>query len=301
MAGTRKRHSASFKAKVALEAAKQTRTVAELAKVYQTPPRPDQPVEEATPRRRRVPLPRRSPPGPRRQPGDPGRTLRADRTAQHGSRVVEEKRCPLRLTPSGPSSEPGSSGLSIARQCELIDLNRSTFYLPPATESEANLRLMRLIDEQYLKTPFYGSRRMTAVLQRSGEVVNRKRVQRLMRLMGLEGLHPRPRTTIAEPGVRAYPYLLRDRVLTRPRRSLEFRHHLRADATGIHVPDGGDRLVQPLRAVVAAVEHAGGAVLPGGAGGGVGSGPAGDLQHRPGLAVHLARVHRPAGGGRGSR
>ena len=90
--------------------------------------------------------------------------------------------------------------MSIARQCELIDLNRSTFYLPPATESEANLRLMRLIDEQYLKTPFFGSRRMTAVLQRGGEVVNRKRVQRLMTLMGLEGLHPRPRTSIAEPG-----------------------------------------------------------------------------------------------------
>ena len=111
--------------------------------------------------------------------------------------------------------EPGSSGLSIARQCELIGLNRSTFYLRPATESAENLRLMRLIDEQYLKAPFFGSRRMTAVLRRSGEVVNRKRIRRLMALMGLEGLHPRPRTSIAEPGVRAYPYLLRDRVLTR--------------------------------------------------------------------------------------
>ncbi len=110
---------------------------------------------------------------------------------------------------------PDDPGLSIARQCELIGLNRSTFYLVPATASEENLHLMRLIDEQYLKTPFYGSRRMTAILQRSGEVVNRKRVQRLMRLMGLEGLHPRPRTTVGEPGVRAYPYLLRDRVLTR--------------------------------------------------------------------------------------
>jgi putative transposase len=110
---------------------------------------------------------------------------------------------------------PDDPGLSIAHQCELIGLNRSTYYLPPATESEANLHLMRRIDEQYLKTPFFGSRKMTAFLQRSGEVVNRKRVQRLMRLMGLEGLHPRPRTTMAEPGARAYPYLLRDRVLTR--------------------------------------------------------------------------------------
>ena len=104
---------------------------------------------------------------------------------------------------------------SIVRQCELLDLNRSTYYLPPAVESGENLRLMRLIDEQYLKTPFYGSRRMTAVLEREGESVNRKRVQRLMRLMGLEGLFPGRRTTIAMPGVKAYPYLLRDRKLTR--------------------------------------------------------------------------------------
>jgi putative transposase len=74
---------------------------------------------------------------------------------------------------------------------------------------------MRLIDEQYLKTPFYGSRRMTVWLERRGEIVNRKRVRRLMALMGLEGLHPKPRTTTAAAGVRVYPYLLRDRTLTR--------------------------------------------------------------------------------------
>lgn len=105
--------------------------------------------------------------------------------------------------------------MSVCRQCELIGLSRSTYYLPPATESAEDLRLMRLIDEQYLKTPFYGSRRMTAFLGRRGEVVNRKRVQRLMALMGLEGLHPGPRTTVADPDARTYPYLLRDRVLTR--------------------------------------------------------------------------------------
>jgi putative transposase len=80
--------------------------------------------------------------------------------------------------------------LSIFRKCELIGLNRSTDYLPPAVESEEDLRLMRSIDEQSLKTPFYGSRRMTAVLGRRGEAVNRKRVQRLMALMGLEGSLP---------------------------------------------------------------------------------------------------------------
>jgi putative transposase len=72
---------------------------------------------------------------------------------------------------------------------------------------------MRLIDQQFLKTPFYGSRRMTASLERSGETVSRKRVQRLMAKMGLEALFPRPRTTTAAADARVYPYLLRDRVL----------------------------------------------------------------------------------------
>jgi transposase InsO family protein len=73
---------------------------------------------------------------------------------------------------------------------------------------------MRLIDQQFLLAPFYGSRRMTACLERSGETANRKRVQRLMAKMGLEALFPRPRTTTAAPDARVYPYLLRDRVLT---------------------------------------------------------------------------------------
>jgi len=106
------------------------------------------------------------------------------------------------------------SRLSIRRQCELLDLNRSSYYLQPAVESEENLRLMRLIDQQFLLNPFYGSRRMTVSLERSGEKVNRKRVQRLMAKMGLEALFPRPRTTTAAPDARLYPYLLRDRELT---------------------------------------------------------------------------------------
>jgi putative transposase len=112
--------------------------------------------------------------------------------------------------------EPNVSHLSIVHQCELLGLNRSTYYLQPAAVSAENLRLMRRIDEQYLATPFYGSRRMTAVLRRAGEEVNRKRVQNLMRRMGLEGLFPGRRTTVAAPGAKAYPYLLRDRKLTRP-------------------------------------------------------------------------------------
>ena len=92
--------------------------------------------------------------------------------------------------------------LSIRRQCELLGLNRSTWHYQPAETSEDNLCLMRLIDEQYLRTPFYGSRRMAVWLQTEGWPVNRKRVQRLMRLMGIEAIYPRPRTTRRNAGHR---------------------------------------------------------------------------------------------------
>jgi putative transposase len=99
--------------------------------------------------------------------------------------------------------------LSVRRQCELLGLNRSSLYHQPAGETSEDLRLMRSIDEQYTARPFYGSRRMTVWLTEQGEVVNRKRVQRLMRLMGLEAIYPKPRLTLAGKGHRIYPYLLR--------------------------------------------------------------------------------------------
>jgi putative transposase len=99
--------------------------------------------------------------------------------------------------------------LSVRRQCELLGLSRSSLYYGPAGESAEDLRLMRLIDEQYTARPFYGSRRMTAWLAGRGEEVNRKRVQRLMRVMGLEAIYPKPRTSTAGKGHRIYPYLLR--------------------------------------------------------------------------------------------
>ncbi len=81
--------------------------------------------------------------------------------------------------------------MSIGRQCALLGLARSSFYYEPAVETAENLSLMRLIDRQYTDYPFYGSRRMTAWLQGAGHAVNRKRVQRLMRQMGLEAVYPR--------------------------------------------------------------------------------------------------------------
>jgi putative transposase len=106
------------------------------------------------------------------------------------------------------------AALSIRRQCELVGLNRSTFYYEPAQESALNLELMRVIDEQYLKTPFYGWPRMLTCLQRQGYAVNHKRVRRLMQKMGLQAIYPKPKTTVANSQHKVYPYLLRDLEIT---------------------------------------------------------------------------------------
>jgi len=110
----------------------------------------------------------------------------------------------------------GHAELSIRRQCELLGLSRSSLYYHGAEESETNLCLMRLIDEQYLRTPFYGSRRMAVWLQGNGHAVNRKRVQRLMRLMDLEAIYPKPRLSLGAANHRIYPYLLRGLQVERP-------------------------------------------------------------------------------------
>jgi len=104
----------------------------------------------------------------------------------------------------------------VRRQCELLGLNRSSWYYEPAPETAENLRLMRLIDEEYTAHPFFGSRRLTVRLIGQGEEVNRKRVQRLMRLMGLEAIYPKPKLSAAGRGHRIYPYLLRDVKVVRP-------------------------------------------------------------------------------------
>ena len=95
------------------------------------------------------------------------------------------------------------------RQCQLLGLGRSSFYYEAAEASSEDLRLMALIDKQYTAHPFFGSRRMMIWLGQQGEEVNRKRVQRLMRVMGLEAIYPKPRLSAADPGHKVYPYLLR--------------------------------------------------------------------------------------------
>lgn len=107
--------------------------------------------------------------------------------------------------------------LSVNRQCALAGVARSSYYYQPRrTESAENLRLMRLIDRMYLKRPFYGSPQMTGWLRDLGHLVNHKRVERLMRVMGLHAVVPGPHTSRPHPEHRVYPYLLRDRVIQAP-------------------------------------------------------------------------------------
>lgn len=101
------------------------------------------------------------------------------------------------------------SQLSIRKQCELLSLNRSSCYLKPRTETEENLHLMGIIDKIYTDRPFLGSRRIKLTLAKQGHLVNRKRVRRLMRLMGLEVLYPKPKLSNPGEQVKKFPYLLR--------------------------------------------------------------------------------------------
>ena len=99
--------------------------------------------------------------------------------------------------------------LSLVRQCTLLEISRGSLYYQPTLPQTKDLELMSLMDRQYLKTPFYGSRRMKAWLQTQGYLVGRDRVRRLMRLMGLEAIYRHPNTSKPAPGHRIYPYLLK--------------------------------------------------------------------------------------------
>jgi putative transposase len=112
--------------------------------------------------------------------------------------------------------EPEHPQLSIQRQCALVSISRSAFYYQPAGETPLNLALMRLIDEAFLETPWYGSRQMARHLRRQGYEVGRMRVRRLMAKMGLAPIYQKPRTTIPHPEHRTYKYLLGGLTIDRP-------------------------------------------------------------------------------------
>jgi putative transposase len=122
--------------------------------------------------------------------------------------------------------------LSVRRQCSLLNLARSGVYRPKPVIDADDLAVMRRIDELHLELPFYGSRRMTFELNKEGRGVNRKRVQRLMRVMGIEALVPRPGTSKPAPGHKIYPYLLRGLAIAEPN------HVWAADITYIPMAQG---------------------------------------------------------------
>src|SRR4029453_12872924 len=157
--------------------------------------------------------------GPSRGPATPRLRRLSCSSRSAGSRwswsgsKKKSDRSPERLRPLIEADHPQ---LSVRRQSALLGWSRSTLYYEPAPETPENLRLMRRIDQEYTAHPFLGSRRMTTWLLEQGEEGTRKRVQRLMRLMGLEAVYPRPRLSAAGRGHRIYPYLLRNVSIARP-------------------------------------------------------------------------------------
>ena len=128
--------------------------------------------------------------------------------------------------------EENHPGLSVKRQCELVSISRSGFYYEPTGESPFDLALTREIDEVFMECPFYGTRQMTRHLRRQGHLVGRKRVARLMDLMGLEPIYQKPKTSIPNPQHEVYKYLLKDLDITRPN------HVWCTDITYIAMPKG---------------------------------------------------------------
>jgi putative transposase len=124
----------------------------------------------------------------------------------------------LTLEQKRKAVEPEHKKISICRQCELLGLNRSGLYYKPCGETQYNEQLMKLIDEQYIETPFYGIDKMTEWLRRKGHYVNHKRVRRLMRQMGLEAVYPRRKRGLSMPDSqhKIYPYLLKNVQIIRP-------------------------------------------------------------------------------------
>ncbi|MFW7268198.1 IS3 family transposase [Gluconacetobacter sp. Hr-1-5] len=213
---TRKRYAAEFKSRVALEAIRGDLTLAELASkhgVHQTmiAQWKRQAIEgmEATFSGKAMAEPAVSPADVEKLHAKIGQLL-VERDFLRGCL------CSVGRDQRRQMIDLKRPRLSVVRQCTLLHFNRSGVYYRPVPQSEANLALMRLIDEQFLETPYYGSRQMTWHLRRLGHDVGRKRVRRLMAMMGLRAIYQKPRTSVPHPEHRKYPYLLRDLVIDRP-------------------------------------------------------------------------------------
>ena len=196
--------------------------------------------------------------------------------------------------------EPRHPSPPVARQCTLIGISWSTWYGSRRGESALNLTLMRLIDAQFLETPFHGSRQMARHPRNQGHCVGRKRVRRLMAKMGLRAVYQRPRTSVPHPEHKVWPYLLRRMAIDRPNQDRPRRHQLHSDATRVSLPCRDHGLGAPAGAVLAAVEYLGGGILYRGPRGRHGpSWLSRDLQHGSGQPIHQPALHRNPDGGEG--
>jgi putative transposase len=169
MTATRKHYSSKFKARVAVEAIRGEKTLSQLGSQFQV-----HPVQIAQWRKAAL--------------------------KQLEACSDEDRRSWI---------EPEHPAISVRRQCALLGVSRASLYYEPVEESQENLRLMQRIDRQYTQAPFYGSRKMTAWLRAQGYQVNRKRVARLMRIMGIEAVYAKPKLSQPGEGHKIYPYLLK--------------------------------------------------------------------------------------------
>ncbi|MDC0660914.1 IS3 family transposase [Leisingera sp. SS27] len=212
----RKNHSPEFKAKVALEALKGERTVAELASQFGVHPTMIHSWKRALLEGASGVFER----GGKKTPEIDEEQVK-ELHAKIGELAVANdflftKAQAVDQQVRRKMIEPANANLPIGKQCKLLSIPRSSFYYQPKGETALNLALMRLIDEQFLETPFFGVRQMTWHLRNEGHLVNAKRIRRLMRLMGLMPIYQKPNTSKAAKGHKTYPYLLRGLRVDRP-------------------------------------------------------------------------------------
>ncbi|MEK7329899.1 MAG: IS3 family transposase [Candidatus Eisenbacteria bacterium] len=216
MKQSRKNHSPLFKAKVALEALREEETTAEIASRYEV-----HPSQVRTWKRSLLEGASGIFSDGQGQQKKNDEALVAQLYQQIGQLKVERDFLEGRLGPlSGERRramvDRQHPSLSVVRQCRLLDISRSSVYYRSSEATQEGLDYMKLMDRQYLATPFYGSRRFSVWLREKGYCVNRKRVRRLMQIMGLKAIYRHPRTSEATPGHRIYPYLLEGMEITRP-------------------------------------------------------------------------------------
>jgi putative transposase len=201
MTTARKRYSPKFKARVAIEAIRGEKTLNQLGSQFGV-----HPMQIAYWRKAALEqLPEIFADGRRRKTESGG--VEKEALYEEIGRLKVELACSNEDRRGWVEPEPRQ--LSVRRQCQLLGISRASLYYRPVGESGENLRLMRLLDEQYTRAPFYGSRRMTAWLQAQGYAVDRKRVARLLQAMGIQAVYPGRKLSQGAEGHKIYPYLLR--------------------------------------------------------------------------------------------